>query len=106
MKCVCVERCQVRKTKGGPAILYKAGDVDDFKRCPAHFEKLADRVVDFTTASEGELIDTVWSFASAKKAVKEAYGVTLKNGTKEEVVRNILEIRDRALNLPKDPPKV
>ena len=74
---------------------FKAGTVEAFDELPPHFEALEERPIDFTTAYEDELMEAKWTMKEANDAMKAAYGVALKRGSKAELVNQILDIRFR-----------
>jgi hypothetical protein len=96
---VCERTCQVIKEINGreKPVTYEAGAVDEFEERPDHFRTL-DGPVDFTSASEEELLVSKWTFAEAKKAMQTHYKANItkeKNTTKKELVNTILDIRAR-----------
>lgn len=102
MKCV-AERATQTRLDSGKIAFFNRDDVEEFKECPPNFRPVAGEVpeadeVDFTKAEEAELMAATWKFADAQKAVKEAYGVTLKKKDKENIVAQILDARFRALS--------
>lgn len=95
---VCRVPCQVVMPEGGVRT-FDAGSCWEFPtdfEVPKWFDNLdSSEGIDFITASEEELANAKWKFAEAKAAVSEALGVTLKTGTKTEIIRQILDARYR-----------
>lgn len=102
MKCVCRTTCQARLA-GGKIKLFKRGEVGDFEECPIHFEAIDEKkpdTLDFLTASEDELLEATWTVTAARKAIKDKFGITLKNpkGTKKvDLIDQILDARYRGV---------
>ncbi len=100
MKAVCRRKCYIR-TDDGVQKLFYPGQVHEFKKCPAHFEKLEDVAVDFLMATEDELTETKWKFSDAFDAILEECGVELKKeeGTKKsDIIDQILDARYRQVD--------
>ena len=97
MKCVCIQKCQVRQDTR--AVLVAPGKVLEFDKCPPHFEEIKDdSAVDFINDSEETLMAKKWHFSDAAAVIKEAYNVELKRLDKPDVVAAIIDARYRALD--------
>ena len=81
----------------GKITFFTKGEVAEFKKCPPNFRPLTDKI-DFTTASEAELLEAKWKFSDAFNAVKEEYGVELKKTDKADIVAQILDARYRQVD--------
>ncbi len=99
MKCICRKPCFIKNPEGRNE-RFRVGQVRDFDKCPTHFTPIEGVSVDFLTASKEELTNTKWKLEDAKKAVKDAFGVTLTGKKKETLVNQILDARDR--NVPEE----
>lgn len=100
MKCVCRTQCQTR-LDSGKIKFFNVGDVENFKKCPTHFESLETlEDVDFDTASKEELMEAKWKRTDAKDFIKEKGGVPKVTGetTKAELIDQILDARFREVD--------
>ena len=102
MLCVCRIPCQKRDS-AGYIRTFKAGDVFDFDKCPAHFEPIELVVegmetvaVDFGTAKEPELLNAEYDLEDLRKYLKETYDKTTKITDKEKLVAMLIDCRYRA----------
>ena len=110
MKCVCRQDCQLRLEdgnkivkKGGKITFIERGTILNLNECPSTFESLEaeEYALDFSTATEQELLKAKWTITEAKDAMKEIYGHDLKISSedkKKDVVRTILDIRYRKMD--------
>ena len=99
MKCICRVKSFATPIGAPRHRMYSPGQVDEFEKCPTHFNPLSKAKVDFLTASKEELTSVKWKFEDAYAAVIEAYEVELfrEDGTKKsEIVAQILDARERA----------
>jgi len=97
VKCECLVRCYVEGPTGLNEI-FKPGQVVEFDECPKlHFKALGDEV-DFLASSGDVLLASKWRLEDAKKAIKEAYGVTITAKKKETIVAQILDARNRTVD--------
>ena len=114
MKCVCKKTCQLRMDDG-KIWLINAGMVIDIENLPkknfVSLEAEGSYEIDYTTASEDELLEAKWKFSAAYEAVFNEYNVKLKKGgIKADVVKQILDARyrstkDQPANFPGAPAK-
>jgi len=99
MKYLCISACQYTDSRGFN-VLAKVRDVVEFDEPP--FESLwkpLDEVeLDFTLASESELLESTWSFNDAAEVVKEVYDIDLKKTDKPDIVKQILDARYRQVS--------
>ena len=119
MKYLCVNTCQVRllpspsKPKG-QILMVKRGEVVDsenfhkdtaFADSPSVWSCLDDPKykVDFSTATDEELLEAQWDFNDASAFVKENYNATLKKGSKKDVVDQIVDAKYRHIKSPVKP---
>lgn len=101
MKCICRQNSQVHREEDGHIVTYTLGDIADFKKCPATFDKLGAKPIDFATATDNELMRTKWSFDDAAAFVLAEYDVELirEDGDKKRViVDRILDAKFRQVN--------
>ncbi len=103
MKYKCVKNCFIEHN--GLVQRFNTGQVIEADKCPTHFVGIEDSKVNFLTSGKDELLNTKWSLAEAKEAVKAAYGVTLTGKKKETLVKQILDARERATAPEGLPPK-
>jgi hypothetical protein len=97
MKCVADCSCQV--WVNGKITFFMAGQVADFDECPVHFTSLEEKKdIDFARDTEDMLLNSKWSFKQASDAAKELYNVTLKKGSKADLVSQILDARYRKVD--------
>ena len=104
MKFLCTRTCQITDDNE-KIILIEQGSVIDSEKNPKKGcfksldgEKGETHKIDFTTASEDELLSAKWSVAVAKEEILKAYKVELKiksDDKKSDVVDRILDIRYR-----------
>lgn len=99
IECICRATCQQR-LPSGHIRFFEIGEVFPFQECPEAFEPLGGDI-DFITAERDELLAARWTAKEAREAIMGEFGVELKriaDGTKIEMVDEILDIRYRALN--------
>jgi len=95
MKCICKQSCYIKHDDVNTR--FNPGQVADFKTCPTHFVSCDSASIDFLTASEDELMNTKWKRSDAETAMT-AYGVELTGADKGELVKHILDIRERSVS--------
>ena len=102
MKCICTKTCQIRID--GKIHLVEKGDVKELAELPANGRFIStdapDYEVDFSKASEKELMETKWKFSEAKAFILASYDVELKKeegDKKSDIVARILDARYRAV---------
>ena len=104
MKYVCLKTCQIRK--GTQIVLCTKGDIIELPKPDPRFQCIEEKAapeykIDFLKASEAELKEAKWNFKDAAKVMKEHFDKKLDNedGTKKsDVIKQILDIRYRAVN--------
>jgi hypothetical protein len=75
------------------------GRVLEFEECPAHFTVITDDTpADFINDSEEALMAKKWKFSDAAKAIKEAFSIELKKGSKADIVASIVDARYRVVD--------
>jgi len=104
MKYVCIRTCQIRIA--GKITLCEKGNIYELKEADPRFQCIEEKAapeykIDFLKASEAELKEAKWNFKDAAKVMKEHFDKKLNNedGTKKsDVIKQILDIRYRAVN--------
>ncbi len=99
MKYLCISACQYTDSRGFN-VLAKVRDVVEFDEPPfkSLWKPLGEVELDFTLASESELLESTWSFNDAAEVVKEVYDIDLKKTDKPDIVKQILDARYRQVS--------
>ena len=95
MKCICTEKCFMKRPDGVTTIV-PVGTVFDFEECPANFESLdvAAEGIDFRTAGPEELLAVEWAFDDLAPIAAE-FGCELVRADKASVVAQFTDARER-----------
>jgi len=103
MKYVCIKTCQIRVD--GRITFCSKGEIYELPKADPRFQCIEETAkeykIDFTKATEAELKAANWKFKEAATVMLEHYGKELEKeeGTKKsDVIRQILDIRYRAVN--------
>lgn len=99
MKCVAVRKCQSIRDDG-KIVFYMKGDIEEFKKCPAHFRPIEGKDaprIDFATAGEAELLEAEYELADLKKFIEDRYDMKPGNRGLEKTVAFLLDCRFRDL---------
>lgn len=97
MRCICVQACTIRI--GKRSVFFSPGSIYDFEECPSCFQELKDRVIDFKTASEVELLESEnWTVESALQYIAASGGPRPTGElTRGQLVSLIIDARERRL---------